>query len=122
MADINPTLPSIDELNTTADPKILTALSTIIATLNDLEAANLSTTLLNSLARLKTSANVRIAYGSATTAAFAQAAAGSPYGGDATVAHGLSGSPAVVLAFPKVIAVQVPAAAAWLGNTSAHTE
>lgn len=42
MADINPTLPAIDELNSTADPKIRTALQTIVATVNNIETANLA--------------------------------------------------------------------------------
>lgn len=42
MADINPTIPSVGELNSTADPKIRTALNTLVATVNALEAANFS--------------------------------------------------------------------------------
>ena len=42
MADINPSLPAINELNATADPKILSALSSIVSTLNSVETANLA--------------------------------------------------------------------------------
>lgn len=42
MADINPSLPAINELNATADPKILSALSSIVSTLNNVETANLA--------------------------------------------------------------------------------
>jgi len=42
MADINPSLPAINELNSTADPKILSALSSIVSTLNSVETANLA--------------------------------------------------------------------------------
>lgn len=42
MADINPSLPAINELNATADPKILSALSSIVSTVNNLETSNFS--------------------------------------------------------------------------------
>lgn len=42
MADINPSMPAINELNSTADPKILSALSSIVSTVNNLETANLA--------------------------------------------------------------------------------
>ena len=42
MADINPSIPASGEYNTTADPKIRTALQTLVSTINALEAANLS--------------------------------------------------------------------------------
>lgn len=42
MAEINPTLPTVGEDNSTADPKVRTALSTIVATVNDIEEANLA--------------------------------------------------------------------------------
>lgn len=42
MADINPNLPAVNEPNSTADPKILSALSTLVSTVNNLESANLS--------------------------------------------------------------------------------
>ena len=40
MADINPSIPTSGEVNSTADPKIRTALNTLIATINDLGEAN----------------------------------------------------------------------------------
>mgnify|MGYP000937165050 CR=1 FL=1 len=42
MADVNPSIPAVGELNSTADPKIRTALNTLVATVNALEAANFS--------------------------------------------------------------------------------
>jgi hypothetical protein len=42
MADINPTLPTVNELNSTADPKVLSALQTIVSTVNNLDSANLA--------------------------------------------------------------------------------
>lgn len=42
MADINPSLPAINELNATADPKILSALSSLVSTINNLEESNLA--------------------------------------------------------------------------------
>lgn len=42
MADVNPDIPAINELNSTADPKIRTALQTLVSTINALETANLA--------------------------------------------------------------------------------
>lgn len=42
MPDISPTLPVVGELCSTADPKILTALSTLISTINVLDSDNIT--------------------------------------------------------------------------------
>lgn len=42
MADINPTMPSVGEANSTADASVLAALQSIVATINDLSEANLA--------------------------------------------------------------------------------
>jgi hypothetical protein len=42
--DINPSLPAVGQPNSSEDPKILTALTTIIGTINNLDTANLSPT------------------------------------------------------------------------------
>lgn len=42
MPDVNPTLPSIAELNATADSKTLAVLATLISTINNLDQANLA--------------------------------------------------------------------------------
>lgn len=43
MSDINPSIPQINEPNSTADPKIITALNSLVSTVNSIEAANLAT-------------------------------------------------------------------------------
>ena len=42
MADINPTMPAVGELSSTADPKVLAALQSLVATINALDTANLA--------------------------------------------------------------------------------
>lgn len=92
MADINPTLPSVNELNSTADPKVLSALQTIVSTVNDLETANLADSAVTS-AKIATGAvtTTQILDGTIATADIANAAITS-----AKLASGVGGTALVV--------------------------
>lgn len=103
MADINPAIPQINEPNSTADPKIVTALNSLIATINALDSSNyadasvtlakLATDALNKFPKLNTVADKKVEFGSTTVTCSSGGGSGSIAYGTASVTHGMGATP-----------------------------
>ena len=97
MADINPAIPQINEPNSTADPKIVTALDSSNYADASVTLAKLATDALNKFPKLNTVADKKVEFGSTTITCSSGGGSGSIAYGSATVTHGLGAAPSYVL-------------------------
>lgn len=122
MSDINPSIPQVGEPVSTSDPKIVTALTTLVSTINALDTSNyadasvtkvkLATDALNAFLKLNTVADKKVEFGSATITCssgggtYGDADGASPhlyriaYGGT-SVTHGMGATPSYVFLTAK---------------------
>lgn len=107
MADVNPSIPQINEPNSTADPKIVTALNSLVSAVNNIEEANLADAsvsvaklasgTLNYFLKLASAADKKVAFGSTTVTCSSGGGSGVIAYGAATVTHGMGATPTYVV-------------------------
>ncbi len=107
MADVNPSIPQVNEPNSTADPKIITALTSLVSAVNNIETANLAdasvspakltTASLNYFLKLTTSADKKVEFGTTTVTCSSGGGSGVIAYGAASVTHGMGLTPSYVL-------------------------